>query len=72
MLRLLRKLVKEGNTVLVVEHDVDLISNADYVIEIGPKGGKRGGQKVFQGSVENLIKSKSSITAKFVKKAINA
>ncbi|MEC8421380.1 MAG: excinuclease ABC subunit UvrA [Verrucomicrobiota bacterium] len=72
LLKLLRKLVKEGNTVLVVEHDVDLISNADYVIEIGPKGGKSGGQKIFQGTVENLIKSKRSITAKFVKKAINS
>ena len=42
------KIVKEGNTVLVVEHDVDLISNADYVIEIGPKGGKAVVKKYFR------------------------
>ena len=70
LLQLLRRLVKEGNTVVVVEHDVDLIANADYVIEMGPGGGLNGGKKIFQGTVKSLIKSKKSITASFVKKAI--
>ena len=70
LLQLLRRLVKEGNTVVVVEHDVDLIANADYVIEMGPGGGLNGGKKIFQGPVKDLIKSKKSITARFVKKAI--
>ena len=54
----------------MVEHDVDLIANADYIIEMGPGGGTKGGKKIFQGSVEKLIKSKNSVTASFVKKAI--
>ena len=70
LLQLLRRLVEEGNTVVVVEHDVDLIANADYIIEMGPGGGTKGGKKIFQGSVEKLIKSKNSVTASFVKKAI--
>ena len=72
LLQLLRRLVKEGNTVVVIEHDVDLIAHADYIIEMGPGGGVKGGKKIFEGSVENLIKSKKSITANFVKKAIGA
>lgn len=70
LLQLLRRLVEEGNTVVVVEHDVDLIANADYIIEMGPGGGTKGGRKIFQGSVEKLIKSTNSVTASFVKKAI--
>ena len=70
LLHLLQRLVREGNTVVVVEHDVDLIAAADYVIEMGPAGGKKGGKKIFQGSVQQLLKSKKSITSSFVKKAI--
>jgi excinuclease ABC subunit A len=69
LLHLLRRLVKEGNTVVVVEHDIELIAAADYIIEMGPGGGEEGGQKIFQGSVNNLLKSKRSLTAAFVKKA---
>jgi excinuclease ABC subunit A len=69
LLHLLRRLIKEGNTVVVVEHDIELISAADYIIEMGPEGGENGGQKIFQGSVNNLLKSKRSRTAAFVKKA---
>ena len=69
LLHLLRRLVKEGNTVVVVEHDIELIAAADYIIEMGPGGGEKGGQKIFQGSVNNLLKSKRSLTAAFVKKA---
>jgi excinuclease ABC subunit A len=69
LLHLLRRLIKEGNTVVVVEHDIELISAADYIIEMGPEGGEKGGQKIFQGSVNNLLKSKRSLTAAFVKKA---
>jgi excinuclease ABC subunit A len=55
--------------VVVVEHDIELISAADYIIEMGPEGGEKGGQKIFQGSVNNLLKSKRSLTAAFVKKS---
>ena len=72
LLHLLRRLIKEGNTVVVVEHDIELISAADYIIEMGPEGGEKGGEKIFQGSVKNLLKSKRSLTAAFVKKAIQS
>ena len=48
LLLLLRRLVKEGNTVVVVEHDTEVIAAADYIIEMGPGGGEKGGQKIFQ------------------------
>ena len=57
MTRLLRNLADQGNTVLVVEHDKDVISVADEVIDIGPLAGKNGGQVLFQGSYEDLLKS---------------
>jgi excinuclease ABC subunit A len=72
LLHLLQRLVREGNTVVVIEHDVDLIAAADYIIEMGPTGGKKGGKKIFQGNVQQLLKSKKSVTAKFVKKAIDS
>ena len=68
LLHLLRRLVREGHTVVVVEHDIDLISSADYIIEMGPAGGDRGGKKIFQGTVGNLVRSKRSPTAKFINK----
>ena len=70
LIGVLKDLRDLGNTVVVVEHDVDLIAAADYVIEMGPAGGKKGGKKIFQGSVQQLLKSKKSITSSFVKKAI--
>ena len=70
LLHLLNRLVRESNTVVVVEHDVDLIAAADHVIEMGPCGGGNGGKKIFQGSIDQLLKSKKSITSKFVKKAL--
>ena len=45
----------------MIEHDVDLIAHADYIIEMGPGGGVKGGRKIFEGSVENLIKSKKAL-----------
>ena len=54
-LSLLRRLVNEGHTVVVIEHDTELISSADYVIEMGPKGGIQGGNKIFQGIPRDLI-----------------
>ena len=69
LLHLLRRLVSEGHTVVVVEHDIDLISSADFIIEMGPEGGDRGGKKIFQGTVGKLMRSTRSPTAKFLKKS---
>ncbi|MEC8043579.1 MAG: excinuclease ABC subunit UvrA [Verrucomicrobiota bacterium] len=68
LLSLLRRLVNEGHTVVVIEHDTELISSADYVIEMGPKGGIQGGNKIFQGIPRDLITCPKSNTAPYLKK----
>ena len=62
----LNKLVDRGNTVLVIEHNMDIIKIADYIIDIGPEGGDEGGRILFEGAPEELIKNKVSYTAKFL------
>ena len=61
---LLKQLKSAGNTIVVVEHDDQVILNADYVIDIGPHGGKQGGEVVFSGEPKELVKDKISVTAK--------
>ena len=68
LLSLLRKLVNEGHTVVVIEHDTELISSADYVIEMGPKGGIQSGNNIFQGIPRDLITCPKSNTAPYLKK----
>ncbi len=60
-------LLDHGNTIIVIEHNMDVIKCADWVIDIGPEGGDRGGKVVFEGLPENLIKEKDSYTGKFLK-----
>ena len=67
LLRSLRKLREGGNTVVVVEHDPDVIRAADEVIDLGPGAGRWGGSMVFQGSVESLLKNQDSITARHLR-----
>jgi len=66
LLAILDELVKKGNTVLVVEHNLDVIRAADWVIELGPEGGEKGGYIVFQGTPGELRKAKTW-TAKYMK-----
>jgi excinuclease ABC subunit A len=61
------KLVDRGNTVLIIEHNLDVIKLADHIIDLGPEGGDGGGRVLFQGTPENMIKNKESHTAKFLK-----
>jgi len=68
LLEVLNRLVEKGNTVLVIEHNLDVIKYADYIIDIGPEGGHKGGQIIAQGTPEEIIKSRKSHTAKFLKK----
>ncbi len=63
----LNKLVDRGNTVLVIEHNMDIIKIADHIIDMGPEGGDEGGRILFEGTPEELIKNKESYTAKFLK-----
>ncbi len=67
LLGVLNRLVDEGNTVLVIEHNLDVIKVADYVIDMGPEGGRDGGQVVFAGTPEALIKENKSYTGKYLK-----
>ncbi|MCF0202942.1 MAG: excinuclease ABC subunit UvrA [Bacteroidaceae bacterium] len=62
----LRKLVDKGNTVIIIEHNLDIIRQADYIIDIGPEGGKRGGEIVACGTPQELKRKKKSITARFI------
>ncbi len=67
LLRSLRKLREGGNTVVVVEHDPDVIRAADEVIDLGPGAGRWGGSMVFQGGLESLLKNQDSITARYLR-----
>jgi excinuclease ABC subunit A len=70
LLKVLNQLVDKGNTVLVIEHNMDVIKVADHIIDLGPEGGGRGGWILCEGSPESIIKSKESHTARFLAKAI--
>ncbi len=67
LLDVLNKLVDKGNTVLIIEHNLDVIKVADYIIDLGPEGGDKGGNLVAIGSPEKVIKEKKSYTAKYLK-----
>ncbi len=71
LLDVLNKLVDRGNTVLVIEHNMDVIKVADHIIDIGPEGGDGGGKILFEGTPEELIKNKQSYTAEFLKVELN-
>ncbi|MEK7641367.1 MAG: excinuclease ABC subunit UvrA [Patescibacteria group bacterium] len=70
LIDILQKLVNKGNTVVVIEHNLDLIKNADYVIDIGPEGGERGGKIVAKGTPEDVAQSDKSYTGKYLKKML--
>ncbi|MEE4256552.1 MAG: excinuclease ABC subunit UvrA [Bacteroidales bacterium] len=70
LLDVLNKLVNKGNTVLIIEHNMDVIKFADHIIDLGPEGGNRGGQIICQGSPEEIIKDKTSYTAKYLKEEL--
>jgi len=72
LLDVLNKLVDRGNTVLVIEHNLDVIKVADHVIDLGPEGGDGGGRILFEGTPEELAKNKESFTAKFLKDELRA
>ena len=71
LMDVITKLVDKGNTVLVIEHNMDVIKLADYIIDIGLEGGKGGGEVLCKGTPEEIIKNKKSFTAQFLKKELN-
>lgn len=70
LMGVLNKLVDRGNTVLVIEHNLDVIKCADYVVDMGPEGGKNGGKIIAVGTPEEICESKDSITGKFLRKEL--
>ncbi len=72
LVNVLNELVNMGNTVLVIEHNLDVIKTADYIIDLGPEGGKGGGRIVAAGTPEEVAKSKKSYTAKYLKPLLEA
>jgi excinuclease ABC A subunit len=66
LLTIINRLVDTGNTVIIIEHNLDIIRNADWIIDIGPEGGHRGGQVIFEGTPTQLRESKVSLTARYV------
>lgn len=70
LMSVLNKIVDSGATVIIIEHNLDVIKQADYVIDLGPEGGDLGGNVVYQGSVEGLVECESSYTAKFIKEVL--
>ena len=71
LLGVLQRLVDRGHTVVVIEHNLDVIKSADWVIDLGPEGGEEGGKLLFSGTPENLLNYKGSYTGSFLKTSIN-
>ena len=67
LLNILNLLVEKGNTVIVIEHELDIIKNCDYLIDLGPEGGDKGGEVIATGTVKDIQKNKKSYTSKFLK-----
>ena len=67
LLAVLQKLVDKGNTVLVIEHNLDIIKSADYVVDLGPEGGEKGGRIIAKGTPEEVTKNPASYTGRFLK-----
>jgi excinuclease ABC subunit A len=64
-------LIEKGHSVLVVEHNLEILKNADYLIDLGPEGGIHGGELVFQGKPEEILKVEKSQTGKYLKEKLN-
>ncbi len=71
LMEVLHKLVDQGNSIVVIEHNLDVIKTADHIIDIGPEGGDKGGQIVATGTPEEICKTKNSYTGQFLKPLIN-
>jgi excinuclease ABC subunit A len=72
LLDVLNKLVDRGNTIIVIEHNLDVVKMADYIIDLGKEGGKAGGDILFSGSPEKLIECSDSYTGKYLKSELKA
>ena len=71
LLYVLKVLVSRGNSVYVIEHNLDVVKNADWIIDLGPGGGENGGNVVAAGTVSDIMKEKNSYTGQYLKKHLN-
>lgn len=71
LINILRKLSDGGNTVIVIEHNLDVIKTADYIIDIGPEGGARGGRVIAEGTPEEVADNKNSYTGEYIKRMLS-
>ena len=71
LLSVLKRLAEQGNTIVVIEHNLDVIKSSDWVIDLGPEGGSDGGLIVAEGPPEKVALSKKSYTGQYLKKALN-
>ena len=67
----IQRLVDKGNSVVVIEHNLDVIRCSDWIIDLGPDGGDKGGEIIVEGTPEDVAKHSSSYTAKYLKKTLN-
>jgi excinuclease ABC subunit A len=72
LIRIIRRLVDSGNTVVIIEHNLDIIKGADWVVDLGPEGGEKGGFVVFEGRPEDLKESPDSITGSYLKEYVHS
>ena len=70
LMNVLEKLVDKGNTVIIIEHNLDVIKLADYIIDMGPEGGRGGGQVMATGTPEEIVASGKGFTARFIKEEL--
>jgi excinuclease ABC subunit A len=70
LIKVLNRLVEKGNTVYVIEHNLDVVKSCDYLIDLGPEGGEAGGQIIADGTPENVAEDQDSYTGKFLKRIL--
>jgi excinuclease UvrABC ATPase subunit len=66
LLAIMNRLVDTGNTVIVIEHNLDVIRNADWIIDMGPEGGSKGGHVMFEGTPQGLLRAENSLTGRYL------
>jgi len=71
LLDIIFELSEKGNSIVVIEHNIDVLKISDYIIELGPKGGKNGGKITFEGNLDGILSDKNSVTGRFIKKELN-
>ena len=72
LLKVLHRLVDKKNTMIIIEHNLDIIKNADHIIDLGPDAGENGGQLIFTGTPEEIVKSKKSYTGRYLNKHLSS